>query len=83
MRFYNYTLWIDLLANVVILVMAVLFGLAMDYQLFLVTGMREAFVHGVPARTAVVAGLRNGRAVVTAAAIIMVSSSISPPSTMI
>jgi RND superfamily putative drug exporter len=43
----------------------------MDYQLFLVSGMREAFVHGVPARMAVIAGLRNGRAVVTAAAIIM------------
>lgn len=54
-----------------IVLMGVLFGLAMDYQLFLVTGMREAFAHGVPARMAVVAGLRNGRAVVTAAAIIM------------
>ncbi|WP_430645038.1 MMPL family transporter [Agromyces sp. GXS1127] len=56
-----------------IIIMGVLFGLAMDYQLFLVSGMREAWVHGVPARTAVVAGMRNGRAVVTAAAIIMVS----------
>ncbi|MFI9383436.1 MMPL family transporter [Kutzneria sp. NPDC052558] len=56
-----------------IILMGVLFGLAMDYQLFLVSGMREAFVHGVPARAAVTAGLRNGRAVVTAAAIIMVS----------
>jgi RND superfamily putative drug exporter len=56
-----------------IIVMGVLFGLAMDYQLFLVSGMREAFVHGLPARAAVVSGLRGGRAVVTAAAIIMVS----------
>jgi RND superfamily putative drug exporter len=56
-----------------IMIMGVLFGLAMDYQLFLVSGMREAYVHGAPARNAVVAGLRNGRAVVTAAAIIMVS----------
>jgi RND superfamily putative drug exporter len=54
-----------------IIVMGVLFGLAMDYQLFLVSGMREAYVHGTPARLAVVAGLRGGRAVVTAAAIIM------------
>lgn len=54
-----------------IIIMGVLFGLAMDYQLFLVSGMREAFVHGAPARVAVVAGLRNGRAVVAAAAIIM------------
>ncbi|MEV6611801.1 MMPL family transporter [Kutzneria sp. NPDC051319] len=56
-----------------IILMGVLFGLAMDYQLFLVSGMREAYVHGVPARAAITAGLRNGRAVVTAAAIIMVA----------
>ncbi|QUQ65985.1 MMPL family transporter [Kutzneria sp. CA-103260] len=56
-----------------IILMGVLFGLAMDYQLFLVSGMREAFVHGAPARVAITAGLRNGRAVVVAAAIIMVS----------
>jgi RND superfamily putative drug exporter len=56
-----------------IIIVGVLFGLAMDYQLFMVSGMREAYVHGVPARQAVVAGRRNGRAVVTAAAIIMAS----------
>jgi RND superfamily putative drug exporter len=56
-----------------IIIMGVLFGLAMDYQLFLVSGMREAYVHGMSAREAVVAGVRNGRAVVTAAAIIMIS----------
>ena len=54
-----------------ILIIGMLFGLAMDYQIFLVAGMREAFVHGAPARVAVTAGLRSGRAVVTAAAIIM------------
>ncbi|MDN4483051.1 MMPL family transporter [Demequina lignilytica] len=56
-----------------ILLTGILFGLAMDYQLFLTTGMREAYVHGLDARRSVVAGLRHGRAVVTAAAIIMVS----------
>jgi RND superfamily putative drug exporter len=56
-----------------IIVMGVLFGLAMDYQLFLVSGMRESYVHGLPARHAVMSGLRAGRAVVTAAAIIMIS----------
>ena len=53
--------------------MGVLFGLAMDYQLFLVSGMREAYMHGLNAKEAVVAGVRHGRAVVTAAAIIMIS----------
>ncbi|MFC4904702.1 MMPL family transporter [Kocuria oceani] len=55
------------------LLVGVLFGLAMDYQLFLVAGMREAYVHGRSARAAVREGLDAGRAVVTAAAIIMIS----------
>ncbi|HEY0188012.1 MAG TPA: MMPL family transporter [Cellulomonas sp.] len=56
-----------------IIVTGVLFGLAMDYQLFLVSGMREAYAHGVPAKVAVRRGLHAGRVVVTAAAIIMAS----------
>ncbi|MFD2079024.1 putative drug exporter of the RND superfamily [Actinopolymorpha cephalotaxi] len=51
----------------------ILFGLAMDYQLFLVSGMREAYAHGAPAKVAVRRGLHAGRSVVTAAAIIMIS----------
>ncbi|MBC7299314.1 MAG: MMPL family transporter [Demequina sp.] len=54
-----------------IILTGILFGLAMDYQLFITSGMREAYVHGASAREAVVAGVRHGRAVVTAAAIIM------------
>ncbi|WP_236685367.1 MMPL family transporter [Demequina salsinemoris] len=56
-----------------IILTGILFGLAMDYQLFLASGMRESYVHGLDARRAVVAGRRHGRAVVTAAAIIMMS----------
>ncbi len=56
-----------------IILTGILFGLAMDYQLFITSGMREAYVHGIKAREAVVVGMRNGRAVVTAAAIIMTS----------
>ena len=55
------------------IVVGVLFGLAMDYMLFLGSGMREAYAHGVPARLAIVHGVRAGRAVVTAAAIIMIA----------
>ena len=55
------------------ILVGILFGLAMDYMLFLATGMREAFAHGAPAKTAVILGLRAGRAVVVAAAIIMAS----------
>jgi len=56
-----------------ILVVGVLFGLAMDYQLFLVSGMREAYAHGAPARLAVQRGFHAGRTVVIAAALIMAS----------
>jgi RND superfamily putative drug exporter len=56
-----------------ILVVGILFGLAMDYQLFLVSGMREAYAHGTPARLAVQRGLHAGRTVVIAAALIMAS----------
>ena len=56
-----------------IIVIGIVFGLAMDYQVFLVTRMREAFVHGTPAREAVVDGFRNSARVVAAAATIMIS----------
>lgn len=55
------------------ILVGVLFGLAMDYMLFLGSGMREAYAHGAPARLAVVQGFHAGRSVVTAAAIIMIS----------
>ncbi|QDO88622.1 MMPL family transporter [Ornithinimicrobium ciconiae] len=56
-----------------ILLIGVLFGLAMDYQVFLVSAMREAHVHGEDARQAVVSGFNHSARVVTAAAIIMIS----------
>jgi len=55
------------------MLIGILFGLAMDYQLFLVSGMREAFVHGKSARESIVQGIRLGRSVVVAAAIIMIT----------
>ncbi|GAA1466149.1 MMPL family transporter [Microbacterium thalassium] len=56
-----------------VILVGILFGLAMDYQLFLSSGMREAYIHGSSARLAVMKGVRAGRAVVTAAGLIMVS----------
>ncbi|AKT50644.1 MMPL family transporter [Arsenicicoccus sp. oral taxon 190] len=56
-----------------ILLIGVLFGLAMDYQMFIVSGMREAHVHGQDARLAVRTGFSHAARVVTAAAIIMIS----------
>ncbi|WP_229051613.1 MMPL family transporter [Aeromicrobium sp. Leaf350] len=54
-----------------IFLIGVVFGLAMDYQVFLVTRIREAYVHGASPREAVVDGFRNSARVVTAAALIM------------
>lgn len=54
-----------------ILLMAVLFGLAMDYEVFLVTGMREEFVKTGDPREAIEQGFAHGARVVTAAALIM------------
>lgn len=56
-----------------ILLTGILFGLAMDYQVFLVAGMRESYAHGQPARAAVRSGFAHSAPVVTAAALIMTS----------
>ncbi|MGW5381351.1 MMPL family transporter [Nocardia sp. NPDC003963] len=55
-----------------ILLTGILFGLAMDYEVFLVSRMREAYVHGASARRAVLDGFAHSARVVVAAAIIMI-----------
>ncbi len=54
-----------------IILMGVLFGLAMDYEVFLVSRIREEVVHGSDSRTAIRRGFVGSARVVTAAAIIM------------
>ncbi|MGA8846050.1 MAG: MMPL family transporter [Nocardioides sp.] len=54
-----------------IFLIGVVFGLAMDYQVFLVSRIREAHVHGATTHDAVVDGFRNSARVVAAAAVIM------------
>ncbi len=54
-----------------IILMGVLFGLAMDYEVFLVARMREDYVHSGNARRSIVTGFVGSAKVVTAAAIIM------------
>ncbi|QVQ53478.1 MMPL family transporter [Spiractinospora alimapuensis] len=62
-----------LLAFLPIVLIGTLFGLAMDYEVFLVSRMREDYVHGGSAPHAIVSGFRSGARVVTAAALIMTS----------
>lgn len=54
-----------------IILMGVLFGLAMDYEVFLVSRMREDFVHSGLAKRSVETGFLGSAKVVTAAAVIM------------
>ncbi|MHA7189446.1 MMPL family transporter [Arthrobacter sp. MDT2-16] len=54
-----------------ILIVGILFGLAMDYQVFLVSRMREAFVNGYSAKEAILDGFAKSAFVVVAAAAIM------------
>ncbi|MFD8888241.1 MMPL family transporter [Streptomyces erythrochromogenes] len=62
-----------IMSTLPIFMIGVVFGLAMDYEVFLVTRMREAYVHGAQPKDAVITGFRYGGRVVGAAAIIMVS----------
>jgi RND superfamily putative drug exporter len=51
----------------------VLFGLSMDYHVFVVSRIREAVLRGVPTRQAVADGISGSAGVVTSAAIVMVA----------
>jgi RND superfamily putative drug exporter len=54
------------------LLLAVVFGLSMDYQVFLLTRIRETYLHGTPAREAAAAGTSLAARTITAAASIMI-----------
>jgi RND superfamily putative drug exporter len=54
-----------------ILIVGILFGLAMDYQVFLVSRMKEAYAKGYPPREAILDGFSKTAFVVVAAAAIM------------
>ena len=55
------------------ILIGILFGLAMDYQLFLASGIREAYVHGKSPKDAINHGIHLSRSVVIAAALIMIT----------
>jgi len=56
-----------------IIVTGILYGLAMDYQVFLVSSMRESYVHGYHGQHSVIHGFDQASRVVVAAAAIMIS----------
>lgn len=62
-----------IMSAVPIFLIGVVFGLAMDYEVFLVSRMREAYIHGDEPRAAIVDGMRRSSRVVVAAALIMMA----------
>ena len=63
---------IPIVSFVPLLMFAILFGLSMDYEVFLLTQMKEHFKETGDAKRAVVEGLANTGRVITSAAAIMV-----------
>jgi len=64
---HGITVWIPLFLFVV------LFGLSMDYHVFIISRIREAYDRGLTTEQAVSHGIRTTAGVVTAAAIVMVA----------
>jgi RND superfamily putative drug exporter len=62
-----------IMSTMPIFLVGIVFGLAMDYEVFLVSRMREAYVRGERADQAVVSGFRHSARVVVAAALIMMA----------
>lgn len=63
----------SILAFLPVILIGILFGLAMDYEIFLVSKMREVYVHTGDPRKAILDGIRDSGKVVTAAGLIMIS----------
>ncbi|MFG2138921.1 MMPL family transporter [Streptomyces sp. NPDC048650] len=60
-------------SRVPLFLFVILFGLSMDYQVFVVSRIREAALAGVPTRQAVLQGTVTSAKVVTSAAVVMVT----------
>ncbi|MFF3174664.1 MMPL family transporter [Streptomyces sp. NPDC057900] len=60
-------------SRVPLFLFVILFGLSMDYQVFVVSRIREAALRGVDTRTAVLEGIGSSAGVVTSAAVVMVT----------
>ncbi|MEU8028931.1 MMPL family transporter [Streptomyces sp. NPDC049099] len=60
-------------SRVPLFLFVILFGLSMDYQVFVVSRIKEAALRGVPTRQAVIEGISKSAKVVTSAAVVMVT----------
>ncbi|MER5193360.1 MMPL family transporter [Streptomyces sp. NPDC002755] len=64
-------------SRVPLFLFVILFGLSMDYQVFVVSRIREAVLAGTPTRQAVLDGVRRSASVVTSAAVVMTTVFVS------
>ncbi|MEU5598302.1 MMPL family transporter [Streptomyces sp. NPDC020298] len=64
-------------SRVPLFLFVILFGLSMDYQVFVVSRIREAVLAGTPTRQAVLDGIRRSASVVTSAAVVMTTVFVS------
>ncbi|MGN7478584.1 MMPL family transporter [Solibacillus silvestris] len=71
--FFGFPAESPLLAFLPVITIGILFGLAMDYEIFLVSKMREIYMHTGDSHKAILLGMRDSGRVVTAAALIMMS----------
>ncbi|MFJ4685544.1 MMPL family transporter [Streptomyces sp. NPDC088789] len=60
-------------SRVPLFLFVILFGLSMDYQVFVISRIREAAVNGTPTRQAILDGVGSSAGVVTSAAVVMVT----------
>ena len=64
---------VPIAAYVPLLIFAVLFGLSMDYEVFLLSRIREEYRRTADSRTSVITGLASTARVITSAALIMIA----------
>ncbi|MEV6846497.1 MMPL family transporter [Actinoplanes sp. NPDC051411] len=72
-KLFGFTSMDSIVAWLPLFLFVVLFGLSMDYHVFVVSRIREAVLRGVPTREAVAQGISGSAGVVSSAAIVMVA----------
>jgi putative drug exporter of the RND superfamily len=72
-KLLNFTPYGGIFSWLPLFLFVLLFGLSMDYHVFILSRIRELWQRGVPTRDAIVSGISSSAGVVTSAAVIMVA----------
>ena len=73
MSFIGLESTVPIISFVPMFMFAILFGLSMDYEVFLISRIREAYIGGADNHTSVIHGISSTARVITSAALIMIS----------